>query len=83
MFYRTSFDNNEVDISDFIQKSFNHKKIPDPDSTPRCISKGKKDAIVQKLCPLMQSNRRQLRKHFPVTSVKDLKIDEDDSHKED
>ena len=42
MCYRTSFDSDEVLLSDFLQKSFNHTKIPDPDSIPRGISKEKK-----------------------------------------
>ncbi|KAK2702674.1 hypothetical protein QYM36_018722 [Artemia franciscana] len=82
MFYRTSFDSDEVLLSDFLQKSFNHMKIPDPDVTPRGISKEKKEAIVIKLCPIMPFNRHQFWLSLPVTAVPDLTIDEDDPYEE-
>ncbi|KAK2708460.1 hypothetical protein QYM36_014164 [Artemia franciscana] len=58
IFYRTSFDSDKLLLSDFLQKSFNHTKIPDRDSTPRGISKEKKEAVVKKLCPLGPCSRR-------------------------
>jgi len=42
IFYGTSFDSDEVLLSDFLQKSFNHTKIQDSGSIPRDISKEKK-----------------------------------------
>ena len=78
MFYRTSFGCDEVLLSDFLKKLFNHTKIPDLDSTPRGISKEKKEAIVKKLCPMMPSNRRQFWLNLQVTGLPYLTIHEDD-----
>ena len=80
MFYRISFDSDEVLLSDFLKKSFNHTKISDPDSTPRGFSKEKKEAIVKKICPMIPCNRCQFWLNLQVTAVLDLTIDEDDTY---
>ncbi|KAK2712439.1 hypothetical protein QYM36_011208 [Artemia franciscana] len=51
MFYRTSFDSDEMLLSDFLQKSFNHTKIQDPDSIPRGISKEKRRPLWKNYTP--------------------------------
>ncbi|KAK2703889.1 hypothetical protein QYM36_017815 [Artemia franciscana] len=82
VFYRTSFDSDELLLSDFLQKSFNYTKIQDLDSTPRDISKENKDATEKKLCPMMPCNRRQFWLSLLVTAVPELTIDEDDPYEE-
>jgi len=69
-------------LSDFLQKSFNHTKIPDPDLTSSGILKEKKETIVKKLCPMMPCKRCQFWLNLQVTDVPDLTIDEEEPYKE-
>jgi len=68
--------------SEFPQKSFNHTKIPDPDSTPRGFSKEKKETIMKKLCPMMPCTRCQFWLSLQVTDVPDLTIDEEEPYED-
>lgn len=82
LYYKTTHKDEGYEALNFLQqKCLKMKNIPKPPqkSSPRGITEHRKQEIIQKLCPLMPSNRRLFWENLPINNTsRNLALNDDE-----